>query len=229
MRILKDDDIEFVVNDYLRGHSEEIRNKVIDVIKQNRERFGNPGKGDELRSRLESIVGPAVNFAVLNQKLYFKQEIEGFIETNIRFYEWGFGNTNYCHNGHSQMDKKIFCIDDADHYYVRKPKKLLVRRERPSRMPKGSPYDANEICNCVMLPFLADIEGYTITDTEPEPTAKRASKPRTPKPVQSVVPERTSYDNVYQKEAPQSSSSNSIIAGIFLFVIAFIVIAVSCL
>lgn len=33
MRILKDDDIEFVVNDYLRGHSEEIRNKVIDVIK----------------------------------------------------------------------------------------------------------------------------------------------------------------------------------------------------
>ena len=224
MRILKDDDIEFVVNDYLRGHSEEIRNKVIDVIKQDRERLGNPGKGDELRFRLESIVGPTVNFAVLNQKLYFKQEIEGFIKANIRFYEWGFGNTNYCHNKHSQMDKKIFCIDEADHYYVRKPQKLLVRRELPPRMPKGSPYDANEICNCIMLP--ANVEGYTITNTEPKPTTKKASKPRTPEPVQSIVPEKTSYDNVYQKEISPSSNSTSITIGIIFFVIAVIVIAV---
>ncbi len=228
MHILKDNDIEFVVNDYLKGHSEDIRNKVIDEIKQDRERFGFPGNGNILRSRLENIVGSAVNFAVLSQKLYFKREIEEFIDADIRFYEWSFGNTNYCHNGHSQMDKKIFCIDDAEHYYVRKPQKILVQRERPSKMPKGSPYDANEICNCTMLPFLTNLEGYTITDTEPEPTTK-VIKLQKQKPVRNIVPESISFNNIYQKEKLQPSNSNSIITGIIFFVIAFIVIVIFCL
>ena len=231
MYILKDEDIEFVVNDYLRAYSEDARKEVVEVIKQDRERLGFTGNGDVLRSRLEPILGPAVNYAVLNQKLYFKREIEELKDTGIRFYEWGFGNTNYCHNGHSQMDKKIFCVDDDDHYYVRKPKKLLVRRERPSRMPKGSPYDANEICNCVMMAFLVEANDYTITDVEPEPTTKKTSNSRQTsssrqtKTVQPVVSERPAFKSFYLDEpsTPPTSKPNSAIARIIAFIIAIVI------
>ena len=230
MYILKDEDIEFVVNDYLRAYSEEARKEVVEVIKQDRERLSFAGNGDVLRSRLEHVLGPAVNYAVLSQKFYFKREIEGFKEVGFRFYEWSFGNTNYCHNGHSQMDKKIFCLDDDDHYYVRKPKKLLVRRERPARMPKGTPYNANEICNCIILPF-PDEDEYTVTDIEPAPTTKKTSNSRQisssrqTKTVQPVVSERPAFKSFYLDEpsTPPPSKPNSAIAGIIAFIIAIVI------
>ena len=222
MYILKDEDIEFVINDYLRAYSEDARKEVVEVIKQDRERLSFTGNGDVLRTRLEHVLGPAVNYAVLNQKLYFKREIEGFKEVGFRFYEWSFGNTNYCHNGHSQMDKKIFCLDDDDHYYVRKPQKTLVRRERPAKMPKGTPYNAQEICNCIILPFLEEKE-YIVTDIEPKPITKKNSKSREKKNVQPIVSERSSFNTEYQEITPTSSKSNSTITGIIAFIIAIII------
>ena len=171
MRILEDQDIEFVVDDYLKEYPESVKKKVCATIKQNRERLSQYGQGLLLREKLSNDLNNDFDFDVLSQKLFCKMEENETKNTGHLFYQWSYGS-KLCKNSHSQMNNKIFKIGEDNYYYVKKPGKLLVRRERPPSMPKGSIYNANKFCNCIMLPYFPEIYNLSIVDKEPESKSK---------------------------------------------------------
>lgn len=216
MYILNDQDIEFVVNDYLKEYTEDVRQKVSEIIKQNREQFSQYGQGRLLQRKISNEVKPDFDFDVLSQKLFCKKEENELKSAGLLFYQWSYGS-KLCKNSHSQMNNKIFKIDEDDYYYVKKPGKLLVRRERPPSMPKGSLYNANKFCNCIMLAYEPSLYDLSVVDKEPEPKLKTTSiKIQSPQP---QIPNILAAD-----EVKTNNTQKAIIICFILFVLIAIIV-----
>ena len=167
MYILKDQDIDFVVNDCLKEYTEETRRKVSAIIKLNRSQFSQFGQGRLLQEKISNEVKPDFNFDVLSNKLFRIREENDIKVAGFMFYQC-LCHSVLCDNNHRQMNKKIFKFGEDNYYYVKKAGKLLVRKERPQRMPKGSLYNAKRFCNCVMVAYNPEDDGLSVVDKEPE-------------------------------------------------------------
>lgn len=221
MRVLTDEDVDFVIEDYLKDVSTDIKNKIGEVIKQDKECFTQLHQEKILQSRLNDIDCSNIKLDILLQKLWFKMELSEFAKASIHYYEWSCGN--YCENSHKQMNKKIFCIDEDNYYYVRKPGKLLVRRERPSKMPSGNPYHAERYCDCLVLPFVPEINNLTISYTEPEQKPPKTNS-NTVKRSIPLKPEPIATSKEFFQGEIKESSRTGLVVGILIFFVVLIII-----
>lgn len=109
----------------------------------------------EWQNKLDSITGGGYDYLVLCHKIFTQNSLLEMKDIGFSFYQWLGGVCTA--KGHNQMDGKICRIDEDDTYYIRGPKKTLSKKERLKDMPKGSPVDCDECCNCSVVCFDPEI------------------------------------------------------------------------
>ena len=141
------DIVKPIVEERMKDLPENIREKVVDFLMQTVGAYHPTG----LQKQFDLITGGGYDITPLYQKISNTKNIIELKASGFAYYQWLSGACPA--KGHNRMDNKICSVDDSDSYYVRGPKKTLNRKERSKGMPKGSPADCNEFCNCTIVCF----------------------------------------------------------------------------
>lgn len=141
------DMVEPIVNERMKDFSEDIRKKAVDFLVRMVGAYHPAG----LQKPFDLITGGGYDITPLTQKILSTKNLMELKSSGFTYYQWLSGACPA--KGHNRMDGKICSVNEGDSYYVRGPKKTLNRRERAKGMPKGSPADCNEFCNCCIVCF----------------------------------------------------------------------------
>lgn len=148
---IKEEFVKTIVDKTMSSLSEDRRDKAAEFLFQHL--YIRNDK--ECQNQLDSITGGGYDYLILCHKIFVQHSLIEMKDAGFSYYQWLGGACTV--KGHNRMDGKICCLEEDDTYYVRGPKKTPKKKERLKGMPKGSPVDCNERCNCSVACFDPEI------------------------------------------------------------------------